>query len=106
MSERSHKVWTRIAANNGFFDQEYFEQCIEEAFAQLEAENERMREGLTVLGGSPKDMLEYCQEHELLPKTGPDGLWEGHVQLSPEYSTERGWRKLIVDALTQQESET
>lgn len=66
---------------------------------ELEAENERLRDGIEVLGGSPKGMLEYCQEHDLLPKSGPDGLWEGHVKMPVDASTPDGWRKRIADAL-------
>lgn len=60
---------------------------------QLEAENETLRDGLQVLGGSPRDMLEYCQEHGLLPEPKPDG------KLPPEASVSDYWRKAVVDAL-------
>ena len=72
-----------------------WQPMIDEEFAAL-------KRGLRVLGGSPKDMLEYCQENGLLPKTGPDGLWEGHVRLPLQYSTDDGWRKLIVDSLLEE----
>ena len=36
LKERAHKVWVRISANDGFFHQDYFEQCIVDEFTQLE----------------------------------------------------------------------
>jgi hypothetical protein len=30
----AEKCWTRIAANDGFFDQEYMTQCIEDAIKE------------------------------------------------------------------------
>ena len=88
LKERAHKIWVRISANDGFFHQDYFEQCIVDEFTNLEAERNDLEEHWADEVGEKQALLrryaEVIQENEALrdelyEKTGK-AFWEGHMR--------------------------